>query len=326
VCSNQSITNVVDVVGASVIKKVLPVLRHRYFKDGKKMYLINLIVSTLTVVAGLNVTQGQSDQLQGPYLGQTPPGAEPKVFAPGLVSTERYTYGGTFTPDMNSFYFLRDSGADNGVEFVVFKNIGDKWQESVVSKPVGQPMISPNGKMMHLGRRYKDWTPDGWSDVKQLGESFEVYRIMRMTSSLSGTYVFDEVGSEDGDGTIRYSRFIDGKRQEPQAFSEVINAGTFNAHPYIAPDESYLLWDSRREKGFGGADIYVSFKQYDDTWGDAINLGPTINTEGWDAAASVTPDGKYIIFHRLNEAGNANIFWVDASIIEALRPQGNNHK
>ena len=283
------------------------------------MYLKQLIASFLMVVCGLNVAQSKSNQLRGPYLGQTPPKTEPKVFAPGIVSTERYTYGGTFTPDMDAFYFLRDSGTDNGLEFVVYENINNQWQESVISKPVGQPMIAPNGKMMHLGRRYKVLTPDGWSDAKGLGEYFEGYRIMRMTSSLAGTFVFDEVGSDDGDGIIRYSRLLDGVREEPQAFGEVVNSGTFNAHPYIAPDESYLLWDSRRDGGFGGADIYVSFKQDDGTWGDAINLGPTVNTDGWDAAASVTPDGKYLIFHRLNESGNANIFWVDASLIETLR-------
>lgn len=281
-----------------------------------------LIASLLMFAIGGVNAQGQSNALQGPYLGQTPPGTEATLFAPGVVSTERYTYGGTFTPDMNAFYFLRDSGSDNGVEFVVFENTQIGWQESVISKPVGQPMISPSGKLMHLGRRYKVWTPDGWSEAKGLGTSFEVYRVMRMTSSLAGTFVFDEVGSAEGDGKLRYSRLVDGDRKEPQAFSSVINSGTFNAHPFIAPDESYLLWDSRRENGFGGADIYISFKQNDGSWGEAINLGPTINTDGWDAAASVTPDGKYLIFHRLNASGNANIFWVDASIIERLREQG----
>ncbi len=277
------------------------------------------LVALFIIVFALGVAQGQTNKLRGPYLGQTPPAAKPKLFAPGIVSTEHYTYGGTFTPSMNAFYFLRDSGTESGIEFVVYENIDDQWQETVLSKPVGQPMIAPKGDMMHLGKRYKMQTSNGWSEVKPLGESFEKFRIMRMTSSLYGTYVFDEVGSADGDGVIRYSRLIDGKREEPQPFGEAINSGTFNAHPYIAPDESYLLWDSRRDDGFGGADVYVSFKQDDGTWGEAINLGPTINTSGWDAAASVTPDGKFLIFHRLNESGNANIFWVDATIIDTLR-------
>ncbi len=140
-----------------------------------------------------------------------------------------------------------------------------------------------------------------------------------MSSSLAGTYVFDEVGSPEGDGIIRFSQLLDGERQAPQAFGNQINSGTFNAHPFIAPDESYLIWDGRRQEGYGGSDIYISFKQEDGRWGDAINMGSDINTDGWDAAASVTPDGKFMLFHRLNEHGNANIFWVSATIIDRLR-------
>ncbi|MFC3095433.1 hypothetical protein DRW07_09040 [Alteromonas sediminis] len=283
------------------------------------MTLKSATVAFLMVVGSTYTVYSQATNLTGPYLGQVPPKSEPQKFAPDVVSTDRYTYGGTFTPDMKAFYFLRDSGTDEGLEFVVFENIENQWKESVISKPVGQPMVAPNGDLMHLGKRFKLKTQEGWSEVKQLGEYFEPFRIMRMTSSLAETYVFDEVGSEDGDGVIRYSRLINGKREKPRAFSEVVNTGTFNAHPFIAPDESYLLWDSRRKSGFGGSDIYISFKQYDGSWGRAINLGPKINTDGWDAAASVTPDGKYLIFHRLNDAGNANIFWVDASIIEQFR-------
>ena len=164
-------------------------------------------------------------------------------------------------------------------------------------------------------------TEDGWSEVKSLGPSFEEIEIMRLTASSKGTYVFDEIGSEDGNGVLRYSRLIDGAREEPRPFNEEINSGKFNAHPFIAPDESYLIWDCRRDDGYGGSDIYISYRQQDGSWGPAINLGGEINSEGWDAAASVTPDGKYLFFHRLNDAGNANIYWVDAQIIETLRPK-----
>ncbi|HBC15102.1 MAG TPA: hypothetical protein DC026_05320, partial [Erythrobacter sp.] len=61
-----------------------------------------------------------------------------------------------------------------------------------------------------------------------------------------------------GDGRIRYSRIVDGERQAPELASAAINTGTWLAHPFIAPDESYLLFDGRREGGYGDSDIYVS--------------------------------------------------------------------
>lgn len=42
--------------------------------------------------------------LEGPYLGQKPPGSNPQIFAPDIVSTEHRDLGGFFSPDMKNFY------------------------------------------------------------------------------------------------------------------------------------------------------------------------------------------------------------------------------
>ena len=259
----------------------------------------------------------------GPYLGQKPPGLIPEVFAPGIISTNGWEYGGAFTPDMKEFYFIRDDAENKKQDFVVLKNKNNQWQETVISRRVGQPFISPDGKTMHLGKRYMERTKAGWSEIKSLGSSFENIRIMRLTASAKGTYFFDEAGT-DGDGVLRTSRLIDGKREEPKPLSKEINSGTWNAHPFIAADESYILWDGRRDSGLGGSDIYISFRGKDGSWGVAINLGDKINTGGWDSGASVTPDGKYLFFNRNmnpDNYDNVDIFWVDAKIIETLRPK-----
>ena len=147
---------------------------------------------------------------------------------------------------------------------------------------------------------------------------------MRLSSSDNGTYYFDTYKKNSPNFPIRYSQKIDGKYEKPKALSKAINKGTNLSHPFIAPDESYLIWDAKREDGYGSSDIYISFKQQDGSWSNAINLGDKINTEAWEAAASVTPDGKYLFFNRnigSNSYENVDIFWVDAKIIETLRPK-----
>ena len=67
--------------------------------------------------------------------------------------------------------------------------------------------------------------------------------------------------------------------------------------------------------------IYISFRQKDDSWGAAINLGDTINTELSEVYGSVTPDGKYFFFRRTLSNGEKNTMWVDTGFIEALRPK-----
>jgi len=282
------------------------------------------LLIAISTGSGFCYAGDELSDLSGPYLGQTPPGLIPQPFAPGIVSTEHYEYGGTFTPDMKEFYFIAAGGKYEQQTFVVVQYKDNKWQKSDVSRRRGQPFIAPDGKTMHLGRRYKERTETEWSDVKMLEAPFDEMLIMRLTASASGTYYFDTYDKDNEAYPIRYSRLVDGKREEPKPLPKEINTGTYLNHPFIAPDESYLIWDAKKEGGFGSSDIYISFRQQDDTWGAAINLGDKINTDAWEASASVTPDGKYLLFSRnvgSDNYENVDIFWVDAQIIEDLRPK-----
>ncbi len=250
--------------------------------------------------------------LTGPYLGQKPPGLTAEVFAPGMVSTPLYELFSAFTPDMKEFYFVRYDEEDKP-SMIVYTYQNGTWQDSITGPRLGEPFISPDGKKMHLGRRYMERTDSGWSSIKGLGAPYEDMRIMRLTTSEKGTYFFDTAGEEP----IRYSRWTDGKRSEPQTLN--IDLGIYNAHPWIAPDESYLIWDDQREEGYGGADLYISFRQRDGSWGPSINLGDKINSSESDSYPTITPDGKYMLFNRKIDDNNVDIYWVDASFIETLR-------
>ena len=212
------------------------------------------------------------------------------------------------------------------MEFVVVQNTNDQWHTSVISPRVGTPSISPDGKILHLGKRYMERTKAGsWSEVKKLAPPLGSMPIMRLTASSQGTYFFDEF-KKDFTGAIRYARLVDGKREAPKLLGKEINGGK-SFHPFIAPDESYLIFDGKRPGGYGDSDIYISFRQKEGTWGTPINLGDKINTPAWEAVAAVTPDGKYLFFNRdmgSKKYENVDIFWVDAQIIENLRPK--NHQ
>lgn len=292
----------------------------------KKTYL--LLIPTLLLFFNACQTKKQPSNdgalttIENPYLGQEPPNSIPIPFAPDLVNSEGWEYGGAFSPDMKEFYFITEAEEDKKQEFVVYQYKNNQWQDSVISPRVGQAFISPDGKTMHLGRRYKERTEAGWSAVKSLESLFDSLRIMRLTASAKGTYYFDTFDPENLEFPIRYSRLIDGKYEAPKALGKAINTGTYLSHPFIAPDESYLLFDAKREDGYGNSDIYISFRQQDGSWGEALNLGDKINTDAWEAAASVTPDGKYLFFNRnmgSDDYENVDIFWVDAAVIEQLK-------
>lgn len=71
----------------------------------KPVYGIGItVLSTLTLGCS-GIKQENATVLEGPYLGQQPPGLTPKAFAPGLVSSEHRDLSGFFTPDMKTFLF-----------------------------------------------------------------------------------------------------------------------------------------------------------------------------------------------------------------------------
>lgn len=295
----------------------------------KSIYPSMLLLSALAMSSSGHA-QDEIPALEGPYLGQESPGSTAQVFAHGVVSTEAWGDAGRFSLDMNEFYVSRwrVNEGKRETESVTFENRDGLWHAVAVPGGDGAPFPSPDGKTLHFGKRYKERTDTGWSEMKSLGAPFEEIRIMGLTASAKGTLVFDEIGPlHAGDGVLRYSRLVDGKREAPKAFGKEINTGKWNAHPFIAPDESYIMWDGERENGYGSSDLHISFRQKDGSWGEAINLGDKVNTEAEEGGPQVTPDGKYLFFNRMVPSATgdtdrqSDLYWIDAQIIETLRPK-----
>ncbi|OHU96037.1 hypothetical protein BIW53_07645 [Pseudoalteromonas byunsanensis] len=289
------------------------------------MLLISLLIANSEALA-----KSERPLLKGPYLGQTPPGMMPKVFAPGYVATRHRDYSGSFTPDMQEFYFSRKDVDTQKWWLVRFKRIDNLWHESVIGPRIGRPILSPDGNTMYLGSKYMQRTSSGWSQVKSLGPKIDRqdWGIMRLSASANGTYIFDDYKNND---VLRISEVKNGKRQDPVLLGANINSGKWTAHPFIAQDGSYIIWDSEKDDGYGDKDLYISFRQPDNSWGKAINLGAPINTAGIEAGAYVSPDGKYLFFNRnilkkgeTEPSSDGDIYWVDAAVIERLRPKSSN--
>ncbi len=260
-------------------------------------------------------SQNEFPELTGPYMGQKLPGIVAEPFAPGIISKEGWQLEGVFAPGMKEFYFTSNRKSSTVTGFRQKNNV---WKKYIEFPRTGEIVFSPDGKRMHMAKGYKDRIGDGWSERKSLGPMFDRkdWGIMRLSASAKGSYVFDDYMSGDA---IRISTIKDGQRQAPKKMDSEVNSGKWTAHPFIAADENYLIWDSEREDGLGGTDLYIRYRQKDGSWGPAINMGDKVNSAENEFYASVTPDGKYILFNRDFGEGNIDIYWVDAQVIEELR-------
>ena len=119
---------------------------------------------------------------------------------------------------------------------------------------------------------------------------------------------------------IYKSVFADGRYTNPVKLSEAINTQGDEATPFIASDGSYLIF-TRKPGADTFADLYISFRNQDGAWTDTVNLGGNINSQAHEVCPVVTRDGKYFFFISMR-SGEPKIYWVDARIIEELKPDG----
>ena len=268
---------------------------------------------------------------KGKYMGQDPPGALPKIFAPGIVSTDGYEFALTFTPDGKEFYFTRRSGEKHlHTNTIIYSGMNNgKWTEPEVAPFSGrhfdfEPHISPDGKRLYFGttrpfkegeqsRGMKQWymVREGseWTDLKPLDPPFSDIFAMYITTALNGNIYYTGQG-------ITMSRFENGKYQEPERLGEKVNFIQYTAHPFIAPDESYIIYDGQPDSPLIFTDyFYISFKQSDGSWSDVINLSEKCNLGTDLMCASISPDGKYLFYSQ-----GGNIYWVSAKFLDELKP------
>ena len=166
----------------------------------------------------------------------------------------------------------------------------------------------------------------------------------------SGTMYFTRNDIKTKRSMVCRSRLINGKFSEAEMLPQIVNqeANTiYNA--FISPAEDYLLAcidNKTSDINPGCANYYVFFRDTSGQWSDAVSFGPEINIKGSNAiSASVSPDGKYLFFaaQKLSDSnrellemknlgsmlkllyspqnGNYDLYWVDAGVIENLRPK-----
>ncbi len=136
---------------------------------------------------------------------------------------------------------------------------------------------------------------------------------MAVTTTRAGeVFVTDLRELTKGSSSIAKAQMQDGKfagfepmKGGPEALrSEKVR---FFAHPVVAPDGSYLLFDT------GGPPCRLTFRNQDGTWGEPIDM----SQHGLAAmsATSISPDGKYLFL-----AKGGDVYWVSTQVIEALKP------
>ncbi|OGU13609.1 MAG: hypothetical protein A2X61_16335 [Ignavibacteria bacterium GWB2_35_12] len=165
-------------------------------------------------------------------------------------------YAPVIAPDGETLYFVRrDNPGGFGGEDIYYSELdanGD-WGEA---QNIGSPLnneghnavssISPDGNLMILHNLYNDlYTGNGNSISYRLSEGWSYPNDIDMKNFISLSTYHNSTMSNDG---------------------------------------KVIIISAKRYDSYGGNDIYISFKNKDDSWSEPRNLGTTINT--WDEESS----------------------------------------
>jgi outer membrane protein OmpA-like peptidoglycan-associated protein len=83
---------------------------------------------------------------------------------------------------------------------------------------------------------------------------------------------------------------------EPQGLGDNVNTDYYESGPTLSPDKRALYFISNRPGGYGGSDLYVSYRQANGKWGPAQNMGPDINSSGDELAPFIHADNQTLYF------------------------------
>ncbi|ELR72037.1 outer membrane protein, porin F precursor [Fulvivirga imtechensis AK7] len=113
--------------------------------------------------------------------------------------------------------------------------------------------------------------------------------------SASGNVILLSSNSENSYGEEDLYIYIkeNGQWQDPIHLGPEINTSGFEISPFLTDDEQRIFFASNGHGGFGDSDIFMT-ERLDDTWQNwstPVNLGPEINTKGFDAYLSLDPGG-----------------------------------
>ena len=147
---------------------------------------------------------------------------------------------------------------------------------------------------------YSTYSNGRWAKGKSLGEEInsEVNEGMGKATRDEQKMYFPACNREDVLGlcdifeaAIDNSQILDIKQLEGQ-----VNSDRWDSQPSVNCDGQALYFVSDRPGGFGGTDIWVSFKESDGTWGPATNLGERVNSAKDEEAPFIADDGVTLYF------------------------------
>jgi len=272
-----------------------------------------------------------------------------ELFAPGVISSDSFEHSApAFSPDRRSLLWSLVEMPTWKASILEINYEDNKWSAphsptfSDTTASDIYPSFSPDGKTLYFSSSRKlpsgkfpsrgnvlwsvEKTETGWGIPQPLDSIVSKGGEYSPSIASSGNLYFTYGPFRSPDWNILMTKYIRGSNAEPTQLPATINTSGYEDGPFVAPDESYLIFESDRPGGIGGSiDLYISFKSKNGDWSTPVTLGHKVNSSADERFARVSPDGKFLFFgsnrRRIEGKPNFDIYWISTSVITSLREQ-----
>lgn len=268
------------------------------------------ITSTTLVTTTVTSTPGSQPstpaELTGAYLGQRLPGSSPESFAPGIVEGELHT-SPVFTPDGGEVYWsLQDATIvmarlENGVwtrpKTVAFSASMTDYRDPFISPSGDTLFFLSKGKVpgSQVPEKENIWfverAGEGWGEPQPLGDAVNALTLHWQISVAANGNLYFSSSEPDGIGDIYVSRYANGGYARPTILGASINTDQVELTPYVAPDESYLIFARMADQN-SNPRLYISHVNNSGGWGEPV----LVDRISYGLCPVVSPDGGYIFY------------------------------
>jgi hypothetical protein len=247
----------------------------------------------------------------------------PQIFAKDIISTpSKDDWSFAFTPDGHTIYIQQGDLSSYKIFISHYEN--GKWSSPTLSEfsskeassNEGDIFIAPDGsKIFYASDKkgsYDLWMVDkkgnGWGTPTMIEAINKTTSNEWLPSVSNKGNLYFESDRADGKGStdIYMSRLVDSKYTAPLLLGDEINTEGMEESPFIAPDESYLIFSRQTE-------LYISYNEQG-KWTKAEAIAPDKIKGNFIYSPYITPDQKYL-FYSVNAEGSNDIYQVDVSAI-----------
>ncbi|MDB5191927.1 MAG: outer rane lipoprotein omp16 precursor [Segetibacter sp.] len=209
----------------------------------------------------------------------------------------------------SSFEFAVEYEGKNPVGNYVFapRNLGDS-----INSPSSEyyPSITINDSQFVFTRRGEGFREDFFESTILPNKSYSRSRLIRGDINMESSKGAINI-SHDGEWLIFAGYNFQGgfgdfdlyiSYYTPEGWSEPLNLGRnintefWESAPTISSDKRALYFSSNRYGGYGGKDIYVSYRLPNGRWGAAQNMGPQVNSAGDEEAPFIHADNATLYY------------------------------